>query len=340
MRSRSIPRVSVLMPVRNGAETLGEAIESIRRQTLPDWELIVVDDGSEDGTADLVRKAARQDPRVRLFRQPPLGLVAALNRAVAEACGELLARLDADDRARPDRLLRQVSHMDRHPEVGVLGGAVQRFGAKRGIWRFPTPNDRLKATLIFGTPFAHPAVIFRAEVMRTSGGGYREEFRAAEDLDLWERLAGSVNFANLPDVVIDYRVHSGQVTAQHRTAMMKNGAKVRLRLLEGAGLSVGIEQQRLHECMAGGRVGSLESLAATGDWLRTVVETCGNRIAPIEAVQTEVALRWADFCSLHRDAGLGVWKAFRAGLPSGSDFVPWRRRAWLLTACLVGGARG
>ena len=120
------PEVSVIMAVRDGGAFLAEAIASIRAQSFPDWELIVVDDGSTDGSDGVLQAAARSENRLRVIRQERLGLVAALNRAVAEARGEFLARMDADDRAHPERLGRQRAFMAAHPEVGVLGSAMRR----------------------------------------------------------------------------------------------------------------------------------------------------------------------------------------------------------------------
>src|SRR6516225_3256698 len=147
------PAISVIMPVRNGAEWLAEAVASVRAQDFGDFEFLIVDDGSDDGTAAMLAGLAAADPRIRLLRQAPQGIVAALNNAIAEARAPYLARLDADDRARPDRLGKQLAFMEAHP-------------------------------------FMHSALIMRAALVRQNGG-YRAGFRAAEDYDLWLRMAPS-----------------------------------------------------------------------------------------------------------------------------------------------------
>lgn len=328
------------MPVRNGGSFLTEAMVSIQRQTLTDWELLVVDDGSDDESADRVESAMTGDPRIRLIRQDQLGLVSSLNRAMDEAGGEFLARMDADDLARPGRLEQQVDFLGDHPEVGVLGGAIRMFGAQRGVWRFPCEDGRLKASLLFTTPFAHPTVMMRSAAMRSAGHCYRDEFRAAEDVDLWARLAPVVQFANLPEVLLDYRVHAGQVTERDRPEMSANGAKVRLRMLRDCGLEVDAEERSLHENLVAGHPGSLDELEKTGRWLEKVAGACGDRIAPMRDMRRAAAMRWADFCSLHRRAGLAAWKIYRASPLADKGLIRCQRRVRLLAACLWGGSRG
>src|SRR5262249_10266218 len=116
------PKVSVAMSVHNGERFLAEATDSILGQTFRDFELILVDDGSTDGSGAIADAYQRKDTRVRVIHQHKFGLVAALNQACEQARGEYIARMDADDVAIPDRLVRQVAFMDAHPEVAVLGG--------------------------------------------------------------------------------------------------------------------------------------------------------------------------------------------------------------------------
>ena len=138
------PKVSVVLPVRNGARWLGEALRSVHSQTFADWELLAIDDGWTDQTPGILEDWAARDRRTRVIRQESLGLIAALNRGLDEARGPLLAELDADDRALPDRLDRQVRHLEANPAVGLLGTWAQEIGAagkRRGQLR---PPSRLK----------------------------------------------------------------------------------------------------------------------------------------------------------------------------------------------------
>lgn len=321
------PMVSVIMAVRNGGPFLAEAIASIRGQQFRDWEFVVVDDGSTDDTAAVLQEAARSDDRLRPFRQEPLGLVPALNRAVAEARGALLARMDADDRAHPERLGRQVAFLAANPRVGVLGTAVRRIGAGRGLWRWPADDAALRAALLFETPFAHPTVMMRREVWEKSEGGYRPDFRAAEDIDLWERLAPHTEFANLSAPLLDYRTHTAQVTAVSTQTMAQNGARVRRRWLRRVGLEPTELELDRHEAVAWLRTGTLESLAAAGSWLGRVRAANAQTGWLDETALSElVGRRWFEYCNAHSRLGVAAWRIFRQ-IPAGSlSQVPLLRR--------------
>jgi Glycosyl transferase family 2 len=213
------PRISVIMPVRDGARWLGEAIASITAQTLSDLELIVIDDGSVDQTAALVEASARADARVRLFRQGRLGLVAALNCGLTAARGALIARMDADDRSAPQRLQRQSEHLRNHPEIGLLGSWAERIdadGAVRGVLKPAVAPDALAALLSRTNPFVHSSVMVRAAVL-CAVGLYRPAFEGAEDYDLWLRVAEVTQVANLPECLLQYRWHSASAT--HRAGV-------------------------------------------------------------------------------------------------------------------------
>jgi glycosyltransferase involved in cell wall biosynthesis len=215
----SPPRVSVLLPVRNGATFLREALESVLAQTLADFELLVVDDGSTDETLPIL--SAVGDGRLRVVRQEPLGLVAALNRAVAEARGPLLARMDADDVSLPERLERQVAYLDARPRVGLVAVGVETIGRSETIV-LPDNDAALRRRLLLRNPFTHGAVVMRAEALRQAGG-YRADYGANEDYDLWRRIARSWELAALPDILYRYRRHerATTVTDPERLAQRK-----------------------------------------------------------------------------------------------------------------------
>lgn len=212
---RSRPFVSVVMSVFNGERYLAEAVESILDQSFRDFEFIVIDDGSTDGSGRILDSYARRDARIRVFRQANLGLVDALNRGCELAEGQYIARMDADDISVHDRLSWQVQFMEQHPEVGVVGGAIQRIDAsgKALEIKWYAPDDRnIKAALFrSSSELAHPAVLLRKKVL-LSAGGYRVAFVDAEDYDLWLRISECSQLANLDRVVLKYRVHPTQVS--------------------------------------------------------------------------------------------------------------------------------
>jgi glycosyltransferase involved in cell wall biosynthesis len=215
------PRVSVLLPVRDARETLDECLASLASQSLAEHEVIAVDDGSADGSLERLREAARADARVRVTSGPDRGLVAALNHALAQARAPLLARMDADDVAHPDRLLLQARRLDAEPELTVLGSRVRLVGSpgtgNEGMRAYVEWQNRLLAPeaiareLFVESPLVHPSVTMRADALRALGG-YRET-GGPEDYDLWLRAsAAGWRLAKLPDVLLDWRDGARRLT--------------------------------------------------------------------------------------------------------------------------------
>ena len=204
-------RVSVLLPVRDARATLGECLVSLSAQTLADHEVIAVDDGSQDGSGALLDEAARRDGRLRVLRPAQRGLVAALNAAAQEARAPLLARLDADDVAHPQRLALQAERLERDSATDVLGCRVRLVGeagpGMRGYVDWMNgllDHEAISADLLVESPLAHPSVMLRAATLRALGG-YRD-FDGPEDYDLWLRAhAAGHRFAKLPEVLLDWR---------------------------------------------------------------------------------------------------------------------------------------
>lgn len=224
------PMVSVIMSVYNGAAFLSEAVESILRQTFRDFEFIVVDDGSTDDSRAILEAIAAIDARVNVIVQPNCGLVDALNRAVHVARGKFIARMDADDVAVATRLEKQLHFLNQNPGVAVVGGAVEIIDARGmpvGRLTFPSTDSQIRRELESGgCPLCHPAVLMRTDAVRAAGG-YRRVVVDAEDYDLWLRLADRYHIGNLPDVVLRYRRHPGQVSLQRFQQQALSGLAVR-----------------------------------------------------------------------------------------------------------------
>lgn len=200
--------LSVLLPVRDGAETLDAAISSIRRQSFRDFELLVLDDGSRDASPDIARRHAAEDPRVRLLGNPASGLVAALNFGIESAQAPLVARMDADDVALPDRFERQVARLAAEPELLVLGTATVRIdaqGRRLGVAIPPADPAELSRVLERVNAIAHPTVVMRRQALEAVGG-YRRAYLRAEDYDLWLRLAECGKLSNLAEPLLEYRI--------------------------------------------------------------------------------------------------------------------------------------
>jgi glycosyltransferase involved in cell wall biosynthesis len=225
------PAVSVLMGVRDGAPWVAEAVASVLAQSAGDLELIVVDDGSGDATPDLL--AAVHDSRLRVERQAPRGLAPALNRALALARAPLVARLDADDLALPERLARQRAFLDAHPEIGLLGtGAreVSPSGREVGVVTPPAEDAAIRRALIRRNPFVHSSVMMRRDLLERLGG-YDETLAVAQDYDLWMRMSRLTRLANLTAPLVVRRLLPGRVSVTRDDRRLRAEARVRWRAL-------------------------------------------------------------------------------------------------------------
>jgi len=208
--------VSVVMSVLNCARFLSEAVESILEQSFREFEFIVIDDGSTDGSGSILDSYGRRDPRVRVYHQQNRGMADSWNRGCGLAQGKYIARMDGDDIALPKRLMWQVEFMEKHPEVAVLGGAVDVINARGELLvTYPNPiGDReIKSALLRRCALWHPTVLMRKEVL-VSVAGYRKAAVDAEDYDLWLRIADHFQLANLEAVVLKYRVHPWQLSVR------------------------------------------------------------------------------------------------------------------------------
>ena len=216
------PRVSVVTAVYNGEEYLRQSLESILGQRDVEFEFIIVDDGSTDRSPEMLAEMACQDPRVRLFRQPNLGLTAALICGCSKATGEFIARHDADDISLPGRLQSQADLLARDHQCAFVScwsraiGPCDEFLYEEKRTRDPL---KLRGDLVSGKrgPAGHGSVMFRSSAYEAIGG-YREAFRVAQDYDLWLRLIEVGTYRCLPELLYAYRVAEHSISAHRRDA--------------------------------------------------------------------------------------------------------------------------
>jgi glycosyltransferase involved in cell wall biosynthesis len=199
------------MPVYNAEPYIREATESILRQTFTDFEFIIINDGSTDGSGKILEELARRDARIRLVSRPNTGYTKALNEALGLARAPYLARMDADDISMPDRFHKQISYFKDHPECVLLGSrilTIDPFGSPLYEPNHKLSHEDIELQLLSGVGWAivHPAAMMVREHV-TALGGYRVQMEPSEDLDLFLRLAERGRIANLPDVLLHYRQH-------------------------------------------------------------------------------------------------------------------------------------
>lgn len=214
------PRVTVLMPVYNGAAYLRQAVDSILSQTLADFEFLIVNDGSTDDSRAMV--TSYRDPRIRILDNPEnIGITRSLNRGLAEARGELIARQDADDVSHATRLAKQTAFMDAEPGVVALGAQARSISIHGKTirtygWDKLRSDQGLRWQIMFDSAFVHTSVMFRRSIVWGTERGYDETFITSQDFELWSRLSRRNKLRNLPDVLVDVRQHPKSVSANYK----------------------------------------------------------------------------------------------------------------------------
>lgn len=220
----STPLVSVVMPCYNARETVDEAISTIVCQGLQRWDLIVIDDGSSDGTHERLLSWARHERRLRLFHQPHAGIIPALNVGLQACKADYVARMDADDLASPQRLEKQVAFLDENPDIAVVGSLVDGHPPESIAEGFRlylewmngliTP-EAIAREIYIESPLAHPSVMMRRSWLERVGG--YQEHGWPEDYDLWLRLhLAGAKFAKVPQTLLSWREHPHRLTHQDR----------------------------------------------------------------------------------------------------------------------------
>lgn len=207
-------KVSVIMPTFNSARFVKDAVDSILSQTFQDFEFIIIDDVSVDGTLDILNGYAQKDSRIRIIKNEKYrGLVSALNRGIQECNGEYIARMDSDDIAMENRLEKQIAVMDANPDISVLGGAltyIDSSGNELGIIRYCELNAKLTRC-----PLLHPTVLIRRRILTQNNFYYLEKYRFAEDYFLWLQISKKGKISAISDVVIKYRLNNDAAKVRH-----------------------------------------------------------------------------------------------------------------------------
>jgi hypothetical protein len=222
------PELTVIMPVYNCAPFVADAVSSVLAQSFGDFVFLIVDDGSTDGTGDIVAALAADDPRVTLYRQDNAGIVASLSFLLAKVRTPFVARMDGDDICLPERFARQIAHMKANPALGALGTQYVEIDEEgRRVFAddlLPVGVGTVMAQLGFRQPLCNPTAMFRRDALEAAGG-YREAFRYCEDYDLFLRLSRVADIDNLPDCLLQYRRSSCQMSIHNNSRQTRQAVK-------------------------------------------------------------------------------------------------------------------
>lgn len=227
------PTISIVMPAYNISGYISESIKSVLNQTFCDFELIVVDDGSTDNTKDVVK--AFEDERIILIENPH-DFIRSYNSGIRAAKGEYIVRMDADDIMLPHRLQVQLEYMENNPGIDVCGSWMETFGATQRLVKTPVEHDKIAAYLLRGNPLNHPTTILRKKSLLSCGmypNLYKSSFIFAEDYKLWvDLIRKGLYFANIPEVLLYYRISDKQASVRHHKKQMKNTFRIQQQYTE------------------------------------------------------------------------------------------------------------
>lgn len=222
--------VDVVMPVYNAAPYLKQSIESILDQTFADFQFIIIDDGSTDGSWEILESYAQEDERIILLRnQKNSGICLSLNTAIAKGRWTYIVRMDADDISYPDRIHRQVAFMEQHTDVGVCGCDMRCIDEKGNVLfakRYPSIDKDIREKLFFFNPISHSWAIIRRDVFDKTPW-YDDTYILAEDLELRFAIWTHAHFANIPQTLLDYRIYANNSTYSKFRKMITQAIKTR-----------------------------------------------------------------------------------------------------------------
>lgn len=206
--------ISVVMSVYNAEKYLAEAIESILTQTYTNFEFIIINDGSTDSSLEIIQNYMKKDERIVLISRENKGLPFSLNEGIEKAKGKYIARMDADDISLPTRFEDQLSFMNNNLDIGICGTWIEVFGenTKTKILKHSLEHNEMKTRLLFSVCFAHPTVMIRKEILDENSLKYNLNYVNAQDYELWSNISEVTKMANIPKVLLKYRVSENSIT--------------------------------------------------------------------------------------------------------------------------------
>lgn len=300
-----MPAISVIMPVYNAKSFLREAVESILNQSLTDFEFLIIDDGSSDGSKEIVK--SYDDPRIECVDYAiNQGYPTLLNIGLRQARGKYVARMDADDISHPDRLKKQYEFLESNPDYILCGARYSLLGSAATVL-LPITNDDIKLKMLYITPFCHPTVMIRNEVLQKNALSYNVDHMPAEDHELWVRLSDYGKFYNLPEPLLKYRVHGNNISLQNRTAeQRRNLYNTQLDYINKFFSDCNIqfsEATTLHKAFFKDRY-TYHELLETGDIVNKIVG--GNYHFPVPAIMIKKLLAERFFYNCTISTHLGI----------------------------------
>ncbi|MCK9409941.1 MAG: glycosyltransferase [Bacteroidetes bacterium] len=301
------------MPVYNGERYLRDSIESVLHQTYTDFEFLIINDGSTDRSVEIIE--TYNDQRIRLVsNEKNLQLIATLNKGLTLAQGEYIARMDCDDISLPHRLMKQVDFMELNTDVGLCGSWLEQFSEKgMRVWKVPYRDAEIRCEMLFNSVVYHPTVMIRKKILDDYSLCY-ENFVHAEDYALWTRIMDRCKVANIPEVLVRYRQHTGQIVNVYMQEKMASADSIRELQLNGLGIIPTKEEMTIHHnlsySVSAGTIGYAQDV---GTWLTALLGK-NNVYKKYDSKYFDYLLhqKWFWTCNSLTHFGFPVWKLYRS----------------------------
>jgi glycosyltransferase involved in cell wall biosynthesis len=330
------PKVTVLMPVYNGERYLREAIESILSQTFHDFEFLIINDASTDGSVEIINSYS--DPRIRLVHNKTnMGRCATPNKGLDLAKGEYLARMDCDDVCPSTRLEKQLIFLNAHPNVGVCGTWIKLFMGTDLIIKYPLTHEEIKCHMILGSQLAGASAMFRKKVFLAHHLYYDVNYKLAEDYELWTRCAFATRLANIPEILYEYRWHTEQISQTDSLGLDKYASDVRMKYLSVL-IDITDENKALiNELFFLKKyIPCMDKLDKGNEFMFYLSsENTKKLIFSVNIFNAFLSERWFELCNASCTLGYSVWDHYlRSELRHGNN-ISLKREFVLLVKCLL-----
>lgn len=299
------PLVSVIIPVYNVEKYVGSCLDSMISQTYSNLEIWIVDDASTDGTIEEVSQF--NDSRIQILQNKTnLGLAASVNRAILQAKGKYIARMDGDDRSMPTRIEKQVKFLEHHSNISILGSAMQSFGQSNYAHYFPPTHAACKARLLFNVCFGHPTVLIRKTVFDDPRNFYKEELQQySEEYELWCRLVDNYQFANLEEVLVMYRTFPPSSRCEAAAKRKENSFVIRKNFIRSQWGNQSESDYQCHDHVCNLSQGNRPQLGDWIDWLEKMKSLNLEQGAfEVDALSKELSKRYFELLYVNRHLGI------------------------------------
>ncbi|MDQ3047277.1 MAG: glycosyltransferase [Bacteroidota bacterium] len=292
------PLVSVVIPVYNASAYLKDSVDSIVQQSYKNLEILIINDGSTDTSSQIL--SGYSDERIRVITHSEnQGIIISLNTGIKQAKGKYIARMDADDQSHPERIKKQVEFLENNPSVGVLGTYIQnhqRFSVYSSKW---FTSKEIKSRLLFDNILSHPTIMFRTDVIQKFQKLYSPEFIHAEDYAFWLASLDKTDFALIPEALLNYREHAGQISVKKREQQMESVKRAQMMIFKKLGIDPSAKEQKTHERIFFLNYDySAEFISSAESWLlklKSANEQAG--IFEVKSYENILSWTWFEICT-------------------------------------------